>query len=191
MKLDLRSVLKRRNMRASQLADNMEVSRGYISEVMSGKKFPSPKMLERIATALDASPHELFGSEDIQPAILTSAFSEPASAYVIKAQDAQTERKIADSAHHHQIWRAARSHLAFGILKGDELHIDLHHISRDSGLVLATRVDTETGEGVTLLRRIEHGHLYSEDPSDTPENWSSSTHNYAILGKILGVVRRL
>lgn len=148
-------------------------------------------MLERIASALNASAAELFGSESEIQAHSYAGFEETPSAYVIKTPGIDGSRRLSERARHHQTWRAARTHLAFGILKGDEIHIDLADRHEEGDLVLATKVDLDTGSGVTLLRRTDRRGLVSEDPADAIEAWSGPTHNFAVLGKVIGIIRSI
>jgi len=50
-----------------QLADMCDSSTGYIGEIESGKRFPSVKMIERIAAALEIESWHLFKNEPINP----------------------------------------------------------------------------------------------------------------------------
>ena len=43
-----------------KLAYENDISKGYLSDVEAGKKLPSLKMLDKIATALDVDIKELF-----------------------------------------------------------------------------------------------------------------------------------
>jgi transcriptional regulator with XRE-family HTH domain len=56
-----------------QLAELCDSSTGYIGEIESGKRFPSVKMIERIAKALKIESYFLFRNEPIEPS--TSNFS--------------------------------------------------------------------------------------------------------------------
>ena len=50
-----------------QLAELCGSSTGYIGEIESGKRFPSVKMIERIASALKIESYFLFKNEPINP----------------------------------------------------------------------------------------------------------------------------
>lgn len=60
MKLDLRKTLKRRGIRQAQLADAIEVSPGYISQLANNQRTASQETLARIAEFLDVDVGELF-----------------------------------------------------------------------------------------------------------------------------------
>lgn len=62
MEIDLKSALKKRGMSQQQLADAIDVSKGYISEIANGKKQPSIETLEQILDALDANVSEIVSS---------------------------------------------------------------------------------------------------------------------------------
>jgi len=48
------------NISQTKLAERVETSTHYIGQIELGNKFPSPEMLERIATALEIDSPELF-----------------------------------------------------------------------------------------------------------------------------------
>jgi len=56
-----------------QLAELCGSSTGYIGEIESGKRFPSVKMIERIAVALDIESWHLFKNEPINQTNLTDS----------------------------------------------------------------------------------------------------------------------
>ena len=59
MKIDLKSALKKRSMSQQALADAIDVSKGYVSELANGLKQPSIETLDAILDALDADIGEL------------------------------------------------------------------------------------------------------------------------------------
>jgi len=58
--INLKSFRKNRKMSQARLAGLCESSQVYIAEIEVGKKFPSPNMIERIASALDVESYLLF-----------------------------------------------------------------------------------------------------------------------------------
>jgi transcriptional regulator with XRE-family HTH domain len=46
------------------LAERVDSSTNYISEIEMGRKFPSVEMIERLACALNVDPYQLFKSDD-------------------------------------------------------------------------------------------------------------------------------
>jgi len=66
--VNLKAYRKSRKISQTQLADRCDSSTGYIGEIESGKRFPSVKMIERIAAALEVESWHLFKNEPINPA---------------------------------------------------------------------------------------------------------------------------
>jgi len=65
---NLKAYRKLRRISQTQLADLCDSSTGYIGEIEIGKCFPSIKMIERIAAALEIESWHLFKNEPITPA---------------------------------------------------------------------------------------------------------------------------
>jgi len=57
---NLKNFRKVRNISQAKLAELCESSQKYIAEIEVGKKFPSPSMIERIASALNIESYYLF-----------------------------------------------------------------------------------------------------------------------------------
>jgi transcriptional regulator with XRE-family HTH domain len=53
MELHIGRLLHKRGMKQIELADTLDVTPGYISQLISGKRNPSPEMLVKMAQALD------------------------------------------------------------------------------------------------------------------------------------------
>ena len=51
---------KKKNLTQAQLAELVIVDDKHISCIESGKNFPSPDLIERLATSLDVEPKDLF-----------------------------------------------------------------------------------------------------------------------------------
>jgi transcriptional regulator with XRE-family HTH domain len=58
--INLKIFRKNRNISQKKLATLCESSQAYIAEIEVGKKFPSPNMIERMASALDVESYRLF-----------------------------------------------------------------------------------------------------------------------------------
>jgi transcriptional regulator with XRE-family HTH domain len=58
--LNLKDFRKLHKISQAKLAEMCESSQGYIAEIEVGKKFPSPEMIERIASALNIESYCLF-----------------------------------------------------------------------------------------------------------------------------------
>ena len=65
--INLKAYRKLRSVSQTQLADLCSSSTGYIGEIESGKRFPSVKMIERLAQALEIESWHLFKNEPIIP----------------------------------------------------------------------------------------------------------------------------
>ncbi len=57
---NLKYYRKRKNFSQSQLAEKAETSTNYIATIETGKKYPSPNTLEKIANALEINAIDLF-----------------------------------------------------------------------------------------------------------------------------------
>ena len=57
---NLKDFRKSQKISQAKLADLCDSSQAYIAEIEVGKKFPSPDMIERIASALDIESYCLF-----------------------------------------------------------------------------------------------------------------------------------
>ncbi len=59
----LRALRQRRNLTLRQLADELEISNGYISRMESGDKIPNVAMLVKIADFFEADLNQLVRDE--------------------------------------------------------------------------------------------------------------------------------
>jgi transcriptional regulator with XRE-family HTH domain len=64
--VNLKDYRKLRKMSQVKLAEQCDSSQTYIAEIEVGKKFPSPEMIERIATALNIESYLLFQNDKIK-----------------------------------------------------------------------------------------------------------------------------
>ena len=58
--INLKDFRKSRGISQAKLAELCESSQAYIAEIEVGKKFPSPEMIEKIASALELESYCLF-----------------------------------------------------------------------------------------------------------------------------------
>jgi len=63
--VNLKAYRKLHNISQTQLAELCDSSTGYIGEIESGKRFPSVKMIERLAKAFNIESWHLFKNEAI------------------------------------------------------------------------------------------------------------------------------
>ena len=74
---NLRILRERRSLSQVELAERCRLSQSFIAEIERGKKFPSPKSIERICAALEVRPFELFlGPEDYAASIGETGLAE-------------------------------------------------------------------------------------------------------------------
>ena len=74
---NLRILRERRSLSQVELAERCGLSQSFIAEIERGKKFPSPKSIERICAALEVRPFELFlGPEDYAASIGETGLAE-------------------------------------------------------------------------------------------------------------------
>jgi len=57
---NITAIRKKKNLTLEKLAYENDISKGYLSEVESGKKLPSLKMLKKIAEALEVDIKDFF-----------------------------------------------------------------------------------------------------------------------------------
>lgn len=70
MKLRLKEIRKKRGLTGDVLAARAGCSKSYISEIETGKKFPSGRVLRNLARELDVSIYELIDSTDLADDII-------------------------------------------------------------------------------------------------------------------------
>lgn len=189
MKLNLHPFMHSAGLSQTDLATSAGLSKGYVSEIMSGKKTPSPDVIARFAAILGVEAGALL-TDSIAPDP-AHGLAEPAAAFIfpeavaipIASGMAQAIAAVAPGLRHNAVWKAIKTQAGFGILAGDLLIIDLGAGPRAGDLVLATPEDPDS---VTLLRRWAGSWLLPETPADAP---ISSTRAVAILGVVRGVLR--
>ncbi|KJS45392.1 MAG: hypothetical protein VR71_02040 [Roseovarius sp. BRH_c41] len=70
MKLRIKEIRKKQGMTAETLAAKAGCSKSYMSEIETGKKFPSGRLMSKIANELGVSLFEIIDSDDISQEIL-------------------------------------------------------------------------------------------------------------------------
>lgn len=196
MKLALGPALKRHNVTQTALAEKIGVSKGFISEIVSGKKRPSVETLEKIAKALDADISVLYETGDpfaIQPSHDKNAgFSDARPAVFtgnnVRLNDLLTTF-IGDDMRHPATYVATADMIGFAILSGDVLVLDMKSARDIDGLVIATTTDTITGATKTLVRRRAGSALIPPDPRGPIDYIDPESPAIGILGLIKGVIR--
>ena len=69
--INLKDFRKTRNISQAKLAELCKSTQAYIAEIEVAKKFPSPDMIERIATALGIESYCLFQNQAVNDRMLT------------------------------------------------------------------------------------------------------------------------
>lgn len=160
MRLDLKTVLKRRGTTQRSVAQAIGISAGYMSGLCSGDKSPSNDILIRIAEHLEVTPNDLYDLESESafsptPSFISSAEirSTPLSAHHVAA--ATTLYPKLGSAAGYQ----SRTDLPqFYICEGDLLVVDekTHPASGDLVVIGGVSPRIARNVGATTIRLIDH-----------------------------------
>ena len=60
---NIKKCRKTKGLTQEQLAEKAQTSTNYLGSIETGKKYPSPQMMDKLAKALDIKPLELFKKE--------------------------------------------------------------------------------------------------------------------------------
>jgi len=197
MKLSIGPALARKKMSQAELANRIGVSRGFVSEMISGKKRPSTDTLQSIAVALDVSISELYEERgtfiyDSGPDSGQIGFSEAKPAEFTGRKNLLSETAtslISPDIRHQTHYIATKSLSCFAIQVGDILVIELQHNANTGDLVVATIADPETGTSKTVVRRLYGTILASNNNEEPPIDINENSQSAAILGTIEGLIR--
>ncbi|GAA6190871.1 helix-turn-helix domain-containing protein [Phaeobacter sp. NW0010-22] len=199
MKLDIKSALARTKYSQSKLAEEIDISRGYMSEIVSGKKDPSLETLHKIMEVLELTPSELYGDFEERRPIETPAqenvvpgFAEPeASAFTPKPNSKLSDAIsiLYPSIKHPSVYQISGPAMGFMVAAGDLLVLDLNASPQRGDLCLATLVDTDTGEAKTVLRKWIDGWLISNHATNSINHIDDTNPSTALVGIICGTIR--
>ncbi|MCL2266013.1 MAG: helix-turn-helix transcriptional regulator [Treponema sp.] len=64
-----------RNWTQAELAEKMDISVNFLSDIENGKRWISPANMVKFASVLNIEPYELFKSAEAQPASIASLFN--------------------------------------------------------------------------------------------------------------------
>ena len=81
--INLKNFRKMHGLSQLKLAELCESSQAYIAEIEVGKKFPSPGMIERIATALDLESYCLFQNKPVEDNLVLTPLQRHDIAYEV------------------------------------------------------------------------------------------------------------
>lgn len=160
MKNAIGRILHRHNMTQSELAERIEVSKGFVSEIISGRKRPSVATLQKIAEALQVPIDQLYETGDTSRSAHRMAITGFTESDLVPLEDHLKPEcdallalgKLSQApANHPALYRTRRAVPAFSILAGDILLIDLKPNPLDGQAVLVQVTNPETGEADTRL----------------------------------------
>lgn len=191
MALSLGPALRRRGITQAKLAAEIGISKGFMSQIISGKKQPSMETLERIMSALNAAPSELYdtapeGAQDVhemaegQAALITG----PAMAQGLQAFGDLSKALAAPG-----VFEAKSDMFPFGIFAQDLLLVDLGGKTRNMDLAIVTIAVPDTGAATTVVRRIVGNMLMSGSSMHDLLAADSDDQSVAILGRLCAVLR--
>lgn len=100
MKLYIGQAIARSGKTQTQVASDIGVSKGYVSDLISNKKMPSLETLIQICTATDSTPNDILGFGSgywPSPLVQEQGFSEP-SAQLSLSEDQKPPRRASSAA---------------------------------------------------------------------------------------------
>lgn len=182
--LNLKPLLTERDMTQTQLAEQVGVSRGYMSLLVNCQREPSPALLVKLATALEVEVGDLFLSPGPR-----YSFEDEAAPFIASDRDKDVWQALLTPSSPSQLtYVITADAIGFGLLKGDILAVDLNRVAVDGDIVLATeQVD---GGGKTTVRKFLAPWLVSGNPSEPPAKLDDSG-DQAILGIVTASFRRI
>jgi transcriptional regulator with XRE-family HTH domain len=173
MKLAISSLLAERQMTQTALAEAVEIQRGFMSEIISGKKSPSIETLVRIAEVLQVPIGDLF---DERPGTLGTApgtqasngFSDEAVPFDWHAaslrETSQVIEHMGKKVRHAVTYQVASPLPWLALLAGDILICDIATPPVDGNVILIGLTDGAGLNARTLVRRFWRGQALSPDP---------------------------
>lgn len=181
MKLFIDRILKQRQMSQTELAERLEVSRGYLSLLVNNKRDPSPALLQRMADVLDVALADLIetpppGFADAAVPFEPGTSRERSALLFLKTLGRQvTPYKL-------------KSHApALSLLMEDLLAVDLSRRPKTGDVVIATRID-EANSAQSFVARLFGEWLQLGDPSEPPLQITDSGE-ISVLGTVVGSLR--
>lgn len=194
MRLLIGPHLKRKKMTQAALADRLNISRGYMSELVSGKKTPSVDLLSRIIDELGVEPGEVYGKQvsQTETAINTLGFHENSVEPFLIPNGGKRETLISSICPDIaavETFVAKIDMPSLAIRKGDMIFTDVKRHPTSGDTVIATVADQQIGEAHTMAG------LWL-DPWFVPGNGSQNsvavdkTGAVVVMGVVMGVVRK-
>jgi transcriptional regulator with XRE-family HTH domain len=162
----LRSYVAAERGRAARLADALDISRSYMSDLASGKKMASVPLLRRISQATGVSIGDLMGQQG-----MSEGAAEP---YLPGPKDNRLRDLTATlfpGMRHASYYIASSANTAFGILPGDMMVTEASFSTDkiDHGKLVVSRISDDTGSVQTVIGRVAapwiidaNGHIAGE-----------------------------
>ncbi|GLS87711.1 hypothetical protein GCM10010873_26850 [Cypionkella aquatica] len=180
MKLSLTAALKRNKMSQTALADAVGVGKGFMSEIISGKKNPSMETLSKIMEVLNATPSEIMPGQAGLTATISlevpSDHSEPASRGFSENQAKPWQGNGTEgqlnldgltlSIRHPVHYELVRPSPSLSLLAGDVLLVDLGTPPEAGDLILIGLIDQTGTNAATLVRRYIPPFAVTADPNE-------------------------
>lgn len=189
MNLRIGEILRDKKLSQVALAERADISPGYLSEIIAGKKDPSLRTLSAIAEGLSVPVRELYAAAGATAPSPQPGFSEsdvkPLERDPAEARD--YARLLAPGMRHPSLFQALRSTPLFGIFAGDLLLVDLKPDLATGAMVLVNET-TADGSAITTIRRLALPFLLTGDPTDAVLRMDTEVHS--INAEIASVIRR-
>lgn len=181
MRLFIDRILKQRQMSQTELAERLDVSRGYLSLLVNNKRDPSPALLQRMADVLDVTVADLIdtpppGFADAAAPFEPGTAREKSVLFFLRTLGRQvTPYKL-------------KSHApTLSLLTDDILAVDLSRKPKTGDIVIAAQID-EAETAHSFAARIMGEWLQLGDPKEPPLMLTDSGA-IAVLGPVVGSIR--
>lgn len=179
----LRTYLEVERGRATRLADDVGISRSYVSDLANGKKTGSVPLLRRIAQATGIPAADLMGD---QPG-MSEGEAEPYQPGPKANRLRDVVATLFPGMRHPSYFTATAEHLSFGILAGDLLvtEASFNPEKVDPARLVVASLSDDAGTGKTVIARVARPWLVDSAGRICGEIDASA----AILGVIQVVLR--
>lgn len=195
MKLRISPALAKSGKTQTALADEIGVKKGFMSEIISGKKSPSLETLIALAAALNVPIGDLFEEPQQRPQARQGFGENDATPYDWKPNkdtSATAPQIIAAQIgmKHPATYQVTQSTPWLALLADDILLVDLGTKPQNGDTILIGLTDEQGFNTRTLLRRYQNGFALCPDPGiDQPAISLDSDPRAAWRGTIKGMIR--
>lgn len=173
MQLALAPLIAQSGMTQSALAEAIGVKKGFMSEIVSGKKSPSLDTLVRIAEALQVDIGDMFSGRAVAPRTPAPAKAQADDAILYDwgtTPEPDTPEALATAlvgtVRHPATYRVAADLPWLGLRAGDILLCDLARRPQDGDIVLIGITDAAGFNARTSIRRFRGGLAICADPAE-------------------------